>query len=107
MLPIKVITDETLKADVLDSPKVFFLAVGAEWCPDCRRAAPFFAQFANTYKDQAGFGAADSEKNPDIVEMFHVVNIPTMVAVKDGKEVDRIVEVRTPSELKAFIERNI
>lgn len=106
-MAIKVITDATLDSEVLKSTKPFILAVGATWCPDCRRAAPFFQQFSEKFAEQATFGAADSEQNPDIVEMFHVVNIPTMVVVKEGKEVDRIVEVRTPSELKAFIERNL
>ncbi len=29
-----------------------------------------------------------------------------MVAVRDGREVDRIVEVKTPADLKAFVERD-
>ncbi len=106
-MTIKVVTDATLEADVLKSEKPFILAVGATWCADCRRAAPFFQKFAGEYADRANFGAADSEKNPAIVERFRVVNIPTMVVVKAGAEVARIVEVQTPAELKDFIERNL
>jgi thioredoxin len=107
IMAIKIVTDATLEADVLKATRPFILAVGATWCADCRRAAPFFQKFAGEFADRADFGAADSEKNPAIVEKYRVVNIPTMVVVKNGEEVDRVVEVRTPSELKAFIEKNL
>ncbi|MBR5458530.1 MAG: thiol reductase thioredoxin, partial [Burkholderiaceae bacterium] len=36
---------------------------------------------------------------------FEVAHIPTMIFYRDGKEIDRIVEVQTPSALKAFIDQ--
>ncbi len=106
-MTIKVVTDATLESDVLKSEKPFVLAVGATWCVDCRRAAPFYQKFAGEYADRATFGAADSEANPAVVEKFRVVNIPTMVVVKGGEEVARLVEVKTPAELKDWLDRNL
>lgn len=101
------VNDANLNEAVLENEKTVILAIGAEWCPDCRRAAPFFMQFAKTYADKAVFGRADSEQSPKVVEQFAVEHIPTMVVVKNGKEVDRVVEVKSPAELKDFIERNL
>ena len=64
-------------------------------------------QLAQTYADRAVFASCDSESSPQVVAKYEVKHIPTMVAVRDGREVDRIVEVKTPADLKAFVERNL
>lgn len=106
MNDIVMVTDASLES-VLATDKPVILAIGASWCPDCRRAQPFFMQLAQAHAERAVFASCDSEQNPKVVETFAVKHIPTMVVVKNGKEVDRIVEVKTPGELKAFIERNL
>ena len=70
-------------------------------------AQPFFTQLAAVNAERAVFASCDSEQNPQVVAKYAVQHIPTMVALKGGREVDRIVEVKTPGELKAFVERNI
>lgn len=106
-MTIKIVTDADFQSVVMAADKPAILAIGATWCADCRRAAPFYMKFAEELSDKMLFATADSEQNPAIVKQFNVVNIPTMVVVKDGQEVDRIVEVKTPSALREFIERNL
>lgn len=106
MNDILMVNDANVES-AIESDKPVILAIGASWCPDCRRAQPFFMQLAAANADRAVFASCDSEQNPQVVAKFAVQHIPTMVALKGGKEVDRIVEVKTPGELKAFIERNL
>ena len=106
MNDILIINDANVES-AIESDKPVILAIGASWCPDCRRAQPFFMKLAAANADRAVFASCDSEQNPQVVAKFAVQHIPTMVAFKAGKEVDRIVEVKTPGELKAFVERNI
>ena len=92
MNDIVMVNDANVES-VIAADKPVILAIGASWCPDCRRAQPFFTQLAAVNAERAVFASCDSEQ--------------TMVALKGGREVDRIVEVKTPGELKAFVERNI
>ena len=82
---------------------------GAPWCIDCRRAAPFYDKFSNEFTDvyftHCDVGDREGELREQLRGQFNVSHIPTMIFYKDGKEVDRIVEVQTPGELKRFIER--
>lgn len=64
-------------------------------------------QLAQNYADRATFASCDSESSPQVVAKYEVKHIPTMVAIRNGQEVDRIVEVKTPADLKAFVDRNI
>lgn len=106
MNDIVMVNDANVES-VIAADKPVILAIGASWCPDCRRAQSFFMQLAAANAERAVFASCDSEQNPQVVAKYAVQHIPTMVALKGGREVDRIVEVKTPGELKAFVERNI
>lgn len=106
MNDLLLVTDDNLTA-MLENDRPVILAIGADWCPDCVRAAPFFMQFAKRFADKAVFARADSDASPAVKAHFNVVHIPTMVVVKNGQEMDRIVEVKTPGELLAWIEKNL
>lgn len=98
--------------DVLTTVGAHVLCIvnfGAPWCIDCRRAAPFYDKFSNEFTDvyftHCDVGDREGELREQLRGQFNVGHIPTMIFYKDGKEVDRIVEVQTPGELKRFIER--
>ena len=75
---------------VLKNEKPVILALGASWCGDCRRARPFYERMAQDYEGRLVFASADSDACPN------------------GKPLDgRLVEVKTPSELKAFIDAGL
>ena len=43
------------------------------------------------YDGKAIVGKCDIEENDELTEMFGIMNVPTVVFLKDGKEVDRVV----------------
>ena len=103
---IILVNSENFDEVVLKSERPVIFAIGAEWCSDCRRAAPFYMAFAKEYEGRLVFTSADAEKSPDLKERLDVRRIPTMIIFKDGKALDeRLVEVKSPGELKAFIEK--
>ena len=73
------------------------IAFGGTWCGDTKYILPKF--FALT--DAAGFsqervtliGVDRSKKTVQhLTEAFNVVNVPTIIVMKDGKEIGRVVE---------------
>ena len=95
---------ETIKSHTL-----CIVNFGAEWCIDCRRAAPFYKKFSEEFTDvhftHVNVGDRDGELREELRGLYNIGHMPTMIFYKEGKEVDRIVEVQTPGELKKFIER--
>ena len=93
---------------VLKNEKPVILSLGASWCGDCRRARPFYERMAQDYEGRLVFASADSDACPNLKKELGVQHIPTMVIFKNGKPLDgRLVEVKTPSELKAFIDAGL
>ena len=63
----------------------------ATWCGPCKRLGPIIEELAAEYDGKAVIGKCDIEENDDLTEMFGIMNVPTVVFLKDGKEVDRVV----------------
>ena len=63
----------------------------ATWCGPCKRLGPIIEELAAEYDGKAVIGKCDIEENDELTEKFGIMNVPTVVFMKDGKEVDRIV----------------
>jgi len=77
--------------------KVQFVVFGGTWCEDTQFVLPKFFKL----QEQAGFPdsaisffAANRAKQTlgNIAAAFKVINVPTIIVMKDGKEVGRVVE---------------
>ena len=68
----------------------------AEWCGHCKKLKPILDNLES--KMNLRVFRIDVEKEDEAVENYTIRNIPTIVIVKDGKEVDRISGL-IPSEV--------
>ena len=63
----------------------------ASWCGPCLALAPTIEELAEEYAGKIVVGKLDVDENPATAERFQVCSIPTVVMMKNGTEVDRIV----------------
>jgi thioredoxin 1 len=63
----------------------------ASWCGPCQALAPTIEELARDYASRLFVGKLNVDENPQTAECFQVFSIPTMLIMKNGKEVDRIV----------------
>lgn len=65
----------------------------ATWCGPCRRLAPVIEELAGQYEGKVAIGKCDIEENTDLTDKFGIMNVPTVIFLKGGQEVDRLVGV--------------
>lgn len=72
----------------------------ATWCGPCRMVAPIIEELANEYDGKVTIGKCDVEEADDIAAEFGIRNIPTIVFMKDGKIIDKIVGAASKSKIE-------
>ena len=97
------ITNENYEALLADS-KPLVIDFWAEWCGPCRTIAPIVEELAEEYADRVNIGKCDVDSSDDVVAVYRVRNIPTLVFIKDGQVVDKHVGAISRSDLVAKIE---
>lgn len=76
----------------------------ADWCGPCKVLSPMFEAISKEVKG-VKFGKLNVDENPEISSEYSVMSIPTILFLKNGKEVDRIVGLSSKEELKSKIEK--
>jgi thioredoxin 2 len=101
------ITDANFSAEVERSPLPILLDMWAPWCGPCRVVAPILDQLAAEMAGRVRVGKLNVDENPVTAERFQVRSIPTLLVLKAGREIDRIVGVQPKSEIARRLERAI
>lgn len=85
------ITEANFDELVLNSLKPVIIDFWAEWCGPCRMVAPIIEEIAAEYEGKAVIGKCDVDDNTEIATKFSIRNIPTMLFIKNGELVDKLV----------------
>ena len=80
------------------------LAINKE-CGPCRTMSPIVDELAAEYEGRVVIGKCDVEENDEITMKYGVRNIPTIVFLKGGEQVDKQVGACSKDALKAKIEK--
>jgi thioredoxin 1 len=78
----------------------------AVWCQPCKTLAPTFNEVKNSFSG-VSFNEYDVDDNSDIASQFGIRSVPTVLLVKDGKEVKRIVGAQSKMVYENAINENL
>lgn len=87
--------------EVLAQNKPMVLDFWATWCGPCRKVGPVIEELANQYDGQVIVGKINIEEDADdLVAEFGIRNIPTILFMKGGQVVDKVVGAAPKSTLE-------
>ncbi|NLL66908.1 MAG: thioredoxin [Clostridiaceae bacterium] len=79
----------------------------ANWCGPCRAISPTIEELADEYAGRFKIGKVNVDEENTLVSNYGIMSIPTMIAFKDGNQVEKVIGARSKSDLKALLEKYI
>jgi len=92
------ITKETFENEVLKSDKPVLLDFWASWCGPCRMIAPTLYEIAEERED-IKVCKVNVDEEPELASQYHVVSIPTLFVIKDGKIVNQSMGAKPKAQI--------
>jgi thioredoxin 2 len=101
------VTDATFSAEVEHSPLPVLLDLWAPWCGPCRTVAPVVEELAGEFVGRVRVAKLNVDENPQTATRFQVRSIPTLLVLKGGREMERIVGVQPKATIVQRLERAV
>lgn len=89
--------------DEVRKSKAAVVDFSATWCGPCQMLAPILDELSGE-ADSVDFYNVDVDENPDLAREFRIMNIPAVVALKDGQIVGQQIGFVPKEDLKNFVE---
>lgn len=75
---------EQFEQEVINESKTVFIDFYATWCMPCRTMNPIIKEIAKEHKE-VKVVKIDVDKNEELAIKYNVINIPTMLIMKNGE----------------------
>ncbi len=101
---IVILNDNTFQHKI--SGNIALVDFWAEWCQPCKIQGPIVSSLAEEeINEKVKICKLDVEKNKKIAAKYNIKNIPSILIFKNGKEVERLVGLKTKAVLKKALQK--
>lgn len=100
--PLMNIKEFQQKLDTSEKPIV--IDFWAPWCAPCRMTKPILDKLGKEFTENVEFLPINADTSQDILQKYRVFGIPTVIAVRDGKEVARLTGAQNESGYRAVFD---
>ena len=75
----------------------------APWCGPCLGFAPVFGEAARRFEPRLRLAKVDTEAQPQLAQRFGIRSIPTLLLLRQGREIKRQAGALNAAQLQQFV----
>lgn len=79
----------------------------ADWCGPCKALSPVIESLAEQYEGKVLVGKVNVDEDRELAIRFGVMNIPTVVFLKNGREFDRKIGAMPAAVYTQVLDANL
>ena len=103
MAEFPAITEANFDQEVNKSDLPVLIDFWAPWCGPCHMVSPIVEQLADEYDGRLKVAKLNTDEAPNVAVQFRIQSIPSLVLIKNGKEVDRMIGARPKQAIAEWI----
>jgi thioredoxin 1 len=98
-------SEVNFKTRVLDTRGIFLVDLFSNRCPPCRILAPTISSLADRYAGKVTVCKVDLDRAPTVARRYSVNAIPTVLIIKSGKEIKRLIGLQSETEYTTLLDK--
>ena len=96
------VNSQNFEEEVIKSEKPVLIDFYADWCGPCKMLSPIIDEIAEE-NSEIKVVKVNVDDSQDLAMKYQVMSIPTLVVIKDGKEVNRSVGLIDKTDVISLI----
>lgn len=101
---VKILNDDNFASSVASG--LVLIDFFAEWCGPCRMLTPIIEELANEVPSVLIF-KVNIDESPETSQKYEISSIPTILLLKDGQEIKKIVGLKDKDFLLALLQDHL
>lgn len=97
------LTKNTFEQNVLQAEVPVLVDFWAPWCGPCRALAPTLEEISQELAGKALVFKLNVDEEPELAAKYGVMNIPTVIAYKDGQVSGKLIGVRSKDDYQKLV----
>lgn len=97
------LTKDNFDEKINNPDKIVAVEFYTDWCGDCKMIIPILEDLESE-RDDVVFYKVNADEEAELKAKYNVKNVPTIISMKDGEELKRVVEPKSMDLLMSILD---